>query len=238
MSRLSEIATFIFVFLAVVLQVNAGSDDLPNGKIFRSGDDQESIKIISSNELELTNGRTGPHLVGKYSKENESLRVVATVLGTAQALYFKVTEQGIQSDDGTVFYDPTHFEEANRTVKLEAEARRKAIIDSNIVRASPTPVTRLPGPMSISAAKALAVSTPRPEYPMEARSRHITGSGVAVLLVDVPTGVVTDARMEQSIGNPILDNAAVSAFRRWRFKPGTTSQIRIPITYTMTGASY
>ena len=95
-----------------------------------------------------------------------------------------------------------------------------------------------PGPMSISGAKALAISSPRPEYPYEARSRHITGSGVCVVTVDVGSGSVTDASMASSIGNPILDNAAMSAFRRWRFKPGTVSKVKIPITFTMSGASY
>ena len=41
--------------------------------------------------------------------------------------------------------------------------------------------------------------------------------------------------MEQSIGNPILDNSTVSAFRRWRFKPGTPPRVRIPITFVLTG---
>jgi protein TonB len=95
-----------------------------------------------------------------------------------------------------------------------------------------------PKTMSISGAKALAISAPRPEYPYEARSRHIMGSGVCVVDVDVSSGNVTDASMAQSIGNPILDNAAVSAFRRWRFKPGTVSKVKIPITFTMAGASY
>jgi TonB family protein len=97
---------------------------------------------------------------------------------------------------------------------------------------------RPPGTMSITGAKALAISSPRPEYPYEARSRHITGSGVCVVTVDVSSGAVTDASMAQSIGNPILDNSAVSAFRRWKFKPGTVSKVKIPITFTMTGASY
>src|SRR6266536_1517779 len=44
--------------------------------------------------------------------------------------------------------------------------------------------------------------------------------------------------MSQSVGNPILDNAALSAFRQWRFRPGTVSKVRIPITFTITGASY
>jgi periplasmic protein TonB len=95
-----------------------------------------------------------------------------------------------------------------------------------------------PGAMSISSAKALATYAPRPQYPYEARSRHITGSGTCVVEVDPGSGSVTSASMAQSIGNPILDNAATSAFRQWRFKPGTVSKVRIPITFTMTGASY
>lgn len=97
---------------------------------------------------------------------------------------------------------------------------------------------RPPGMMSASGAKAVAISAPRPEYPYEARSRHITGSGVCVVTVDAASGSVTDASMAQSTGNPILDNSATSAFRRWRFKPNTVSKVKIPITYTMTGAQY
>src|SRR4029077_19181299 len=73
------------------------------------------------------------------------------------------------------------------------------------------------GTMSITGAKAIAIFAPKPDYPYEARSRHVTGSGVAVLSVDTASGSVTDASMGQSIGNPILDNATVSTFRRWRF---------------------
>ncbi|MBV9007881.1 MAG: energy transducer TonB [Verrucomicrobia bacterium] len=98
---------------------------------------------------------------------------------------------------------------------------------------------RPPGTMTASGAKAVAVSAPRPEYPYEARSRHITGSGVALLTVDVASGSVIEATMAQSIGNGILDNAALSAFKRWRFKPGACApRVKIPITFTMTGASY
>jgi protein TonB len=95
-----------------------------------------------------------------------------------------------------------------------------------------------PGPMSMSRAKALALYAPRPQYPYEARSRRVTGSGVIVVDVDSGSGNVTSASVASSIGSPILDNAAVSAFRQWRFRPGTVSKVRIPITFTMTGASY
>jgi TonB family protein len=91
---------------------------------------------------------------------------------------------------------------------------------------------------AVGNAKAFALSAPRPDYPYEARSRHIIGSGVVVISVDPNSGSAVDAVMEQSIGNPILDNSAVSAFRRWRFKPGTPARVRIPITFVLTGAQY
>jgi periplasmic protein TonB len=95
--------------------------------------------------------------------------------------------------------------------------------------------TRLP---PVGNAKAWALNAPRPDYPYEARSRHITGSGVAIISVDPGSGLATDVTMEQSIGNPILDNSTVSALRRWRFKPASPSRVRIPITFLLTGAQY
>jgi TonB family protein len=58
------------------------------------------------------------------------------------------------------------------------------------------------------------------------------------MIVDFESGVVTSAIMEQSTGNAVLNNAAVSAFRRWRFKPRTVSRVRMPIAFTMSGAQY
>ena len=91
---------------------------------------------------------------------------------------------------------------------------------------------------AVANGKAVVLSAPRPDYPYEARSRHITGSGVAVISVDPNSGLAVDATMEQSIGNLILDNSTVSAFRRWRFKPGTPARVRIPITFVLAGAQY
>lgn len=96
----------------------------------------------------------------------------------------------------------------------------------------------VPGTMSMSNAKAVAVSAPRPEYPYEARRTHATGNGVCVMTIDVASGSVTSAEMAVSTGNAALDNSAISAFRRWRFKPGTVSKVRTPITFTLTGAQY
>jgi TonB family protein len=92
--------------------------------------------------------------------------------------------------------------------------------------------------LTVGNANAWAMSAPRPDYPYQARSRHLTGSGIAIISVDPSTGFAADVTMEQSIGNPILDNSTVSALRRWRFKPGSPSRVRIPITFLLTGAQY
>jgi len=98
------------------------------------------------------------------------------------------------------------------------------------------PVSNAPkGP--VPTGKAAMISKPRIEYPYEARRSKVTGSGTIVVSVGAD-GSVTDASMGQSTGSPILDNAATSAFRRARFMPGTAPRVRIPITFTLTGASY
>jgi protein TonB len=94
-----------------------------------------------------------------------------------------------------------------------------------------------PGEFSEIEVKKLALFAPRPEYPFVARQRKITGSGVVVVKVDA-TGIVTSATMRQSTGSPILDRAATSGFRRWRFKPGRAFWFRSPITFTMSGYNF
>ncbi|PYK96413.1 MAG: hypothetical protein DME32_17745 [Verrucomicrobia bacterium] len=91
---------------------------------------------------------------------------------------------------------------------------------------------------AMSNGKIFALSAPRPDYPYEARSRHLTGSGIAIISVDPITGFATNVTMEQSIGNPILDDSTLSAFRRGRFRPGSPSRVRIPITFILTRAQY
>jgi TonB family protein len=95
-----------------------------------------------------------------------------------------------------------------------------------------------PGSLKMPSARVLAVSAPRPEYPYEARRAKITGNGIAMMVVDPANGVVTEVMMSESTGSQVLDNAAITGFRRWRFKPGTASQVKVPITFTMTGAMY
>ncbi len=95
-----------------------------------------------------------------------------------------------------------------------------------------------PGSLPVSSAKAFAVSAPRPEYPYEARRQKITGNGVIVMTVDPATGNVISVSMSRSTGSPFLDNAALTGFKRWRFRPGSVASVTCPVTFTLTGASY
>lgn len=87
-----------------------------------------------------------------------------------------------------------------------------------------------PGQISSQEAERLAVSMYPPEYPLAARRKSITGSGVVLVKVN-KRGFVTSATMAQSTGSPILDNAALSAFKSWRFKAGRAFWFRSPITF-------
>ena len=105
------------------------------------------------------------------------------------------------------------------------------------------PIRKMPAarPSSRSpsaSAKVFALSSPRPEYPFEARRGRITGDGIATLAIDSATGRVVSVLMTESTGSAILDQAAIAGFRRWRFRPGTPATVRCPITYTLTGAIF
>lgn len=87
--------------------------------------------------------------------------------------------------------------------------------------------------MSEKDARALAISAPRPNYPYMAAVKRLSGMGIAVMVIDMESGRVRDAYMERSTGHAILDDTAVKAFRRWRFKPGTFSKVRVPISFAV-----
>jgi len=76
------------------------------------------------------------------------------------------------------------------------------------------------------------VAGPRPHYPVRARLSRLSGSGVFRLLIS-KTGEVTEVRVLKSTGHRVLDEKAVEAFRRWRFKPGAVTHADIPISFKL-----
>jgi TonB family protein len=160
--------------------------------------------------------------------------------GDVDAEIDPIADQALIPPEEPIPTEPSEFLKPDETFPEEVSTRarirwvkRKPV--SRLVKpASPTGVSGV----SFGSVKALAIYAPRPEYPYEARRQHTTGSGLVTLVIDPATGSVTDARMLQSTGGLVLDNSALSALRRWRFKSGTVAKVQVPITYTLSGASY
>jgi TonB family protein len=79
------------------------------------------------------------------------------------------------------------------------------------------------------------VFSPHPEYPFEARAKHITGSGVFLLTFN-NTGHIENVQVAQSTGYSILDSSVLTAFQRWRVTPNPPFlQAKVPVTFSMGG---
>ena len=85
-------------------------------------------------------------------------------------------------------------------------------------------------------AKHLALYAPRPEYPLAARKRHWTGAGVFACKIR-SNGTVASVDVLRSTGHQMLDQAAITAFRQWRFQPGDIKAVKIPIDFWMDGSA-
>jgi len=94
--------------------------------------------------------------------------------------------------------------------------------------------------LSGSAAKdnvAYAIHVELPAYPFELRTFHVEGSGLFLLHVR-PDGSVQSVDTVRSTGNSILDGSAKAAFLRWRFRPGRSMSVKMPITFSLKHGVY
>src|SRR5947207_1022680 len=110
------------------------------------------LYVVSDSELEFTPERDGPNLVCKYSRDGNSLRVIATLLGSPQAIYFKIIPEGLQRADGTVLYDAAHFDAAAKVAAAVAAQRQRELDAALASLRTPTPSATAPT-LSISSAK-------------------------------------------------------------------------------------
>lgn len=69
---------------------------------------------------------------------------------------------------------------------------------------------------------------PPPKYPNIARRRNQEGVVVLQALIDI-AGKVSQLKLFNSSGYPILDKAALKTVHRWRFTPGTIGDKRQPM---------
>ena len=83
----------------------------------------------------------------------------------------------------------------------------------------------------------LAIYAPRLEYPDYSSVRRgwrPQGEGLFTCRIDAKTGHVTSVSIAKSTGFAILDSAAINGLKRWRFRPNTCIEVRIPVNYTTT----
>ena len=77
-----------------------------------------------------------------------------------------------------------------------------------------------------------AIYTPAPVYRPEWAKQSLSGKGVVLVTIDKQTGKVAGARMLESTGSQLLDGAALEAYSKWRFKPGSSvTQVKMPIEF-------
>jgi TonB family protein len=96
-------------------------------------------------------------------------------------------------------------------------------------------INQLPSlPPLLTDAKPASIYAPSPEYPLAARQRRWTGAGLFACNLR-PDGTVASAVVLQSTGHEMLDQAAISALLRWRFKQGGPNVVRVPLKFTMGG---
>ena len=79
--------------------------------------------------------------------------------------------------------------------------------------------------------KARNLDGPKPIYPQEAAGLHLSGTGKYLLQFDQATGKVIDVTVSQSAGSPVLDNAAVVAFRQWHEDPQCAKEVTMTMTF-------
>lgn len=84
---------------------------------------------------------------------------------------------------------------------------------------------------------------PRPVYPAVARRRGMQGLVLLVVEVDVQ-GYVKSIEVLNSSGFRVLDVAAISSVKKWRFVPGkkdgvnTVSRVEIPVRFSLQKSEY
>lgn len=87
-------------------------------------------------------------------------------------------------------------------------------------------------------ARPLYLDNPPPEYPALARRRHWQGTVVLAVMVS-RHGKVLRARVSESSGRQVLDQAALQAVSTWRFEPGSRGllkvdmQVLVPVRFSL-----
>ena len=75
------------------------------------------------------------------------------------------------------------------------------------------------------------INAPDPVVPDMPRQARLSGRGIYVVEISVARGIVDNVRVLQSTGQKILDDAAIDALLKWRFRPRSVYELTVPIDF-------
>lgn len=113
---------------------------------------------------------------------------------------------------------------ANGGAPAANTSNQLSAMDVHGVRRS-CPLNKPPGWLADAVAKADV------EYPEWGKNHHEQGMGVFRMSVDSKTGKVTHVSTVKSTGFRDLDDSAIAALGRWRWKPGTWTETDVAINF-------
>lgn len=124
------------------------------------------------------------------------------------------------------FEEPPPLERPKVAVEAESEVAEEDLVETiaatefeeDLIRTMPTGPDIEIVPYYKVEVKPKPILQQKPRYPDLARRAGIEGQTVVKALVDID-GSVMDVQILKSSGNQMLDEAALSAARRWRFSP-------------------
>jgi len=117
---------------------------------------------------------------------------------------------------------------------LVATLRNRQVRDNK----KKTPSIPVPAANTVQQATPLYKTNPPPEYPSIARRRGQEGVVLLEAFIDI-TGRVSQLRILDSSGYPVLDKAALRAVRYWHFTPGTINgkqqqmRVKVPVRFQL-----
>ena len=89
-------------------------------------------------------------------------------------------------------------------------------------------------PVSVAAPTAISFAVPvakaQPRYPLAARQQRQQGTVLVAFQVD-SQGMVSQMRVQESSGYPLLDDSVLEAVKHWRFKPTLIDDKRVDYWY-------
>jgi outer membrane biosynthesis protein TonB len=91
------------------------------------------------------------------------------------------------------------------------------------------------GTMTVQEAvqRQLLLVAPKPDYPYEARSRRMTGSGVFDLVFDYETGNLREVHVVKNIEDHTLNGYAIGALKLWKAKKRSIHVLRVPLSFNI-----